>query len=298
MPLTWRVSVKQVLLALVTVTAIPTAAPALGCATAAVATAAVAAIADAMVRATITMATRAPRVDRIRINPSVDNGGRAECTGLRPPGPSLAGTPADHLIRRHGAMEALEAQVADVPSFDRRLEQAENALADEDLSGFRLVAQARSEIGDAADRRIIETPVEPDLSQRRVTERDADAETERVAALAPCLDQLVEALAHSQGHAHRAFGMVGTRHGIIEQDEDAVAGEALQGSFIAKDELAHRLVVLTQHRHHFFRLGDLGETGKAADVAEHHRHFPAMTLQQIGFGRGDEFGDLRCQEAA
>src|SRR5262245_14299436 len=133
------------------------------------------------------------------------------------------GAPAHHFIGGHRPVKTFQVEVAHVVGFDQRLDLSQDTLADQDLAGFRLVAQPRREIGNAADSRVVETAVEPDLSQRRIAERYADAEAERVPALAPHVDEAGHAFAQLQRHAHAAFGMVGIRHRIVEHDEDAVA---------------------------------------------------------------------------
>src|SRR5215216_3833542 len=152
---------------------------------------------------------------------------------------STSGAPAHDFIGRHRPVKALQGEIADVICLDPRFEQSENALADQDLARLRLVAQPRREVGDATDGGIVEAPVETDLSQRRVTECNADAKTEGMSALAPYVDQRIQANAHVQGHAQGAFGMVETRHGVVEQDQNAVARKALQRSLVAENELAH-----------------------------------------------------------
>lgn len=66
------------------------------------------------------------------------------------------------------------------------------------------------------------------------------------------------------------------------------------------DNPAESGVVFGEHRHHLLGLGDFGEGGEAAQVAEHHRHLAAMARQRIpGRIRGnDQIGDLLGQEAA
>src|SRR5262245_14631912 len=129
-------------------------------------------------------------------------------------------------------MKALEAQVADWRGLDHRLDQVEHPLADQDLPGLRLVAQARGEIGDAADAGVVEPPIETDLPERGIAERNADAEAERMAALAPDLDQRIQARAHVERHAHGALGMVRAGDRMVEMGQGAVTGEPLQRYFV------------------------------------------------------------------
>jgi hypothetical protein len=63
-----------------------------------------------------------------------------------------------------------------LPAFGPWLDHAEHALADHDLTGLGFVAQPRGQVGDAADRGVFEPLLEADLAERRIAERDADAE--------------------------------------------------------------------------------------------------------------------------
>ena len=64
--------------------------------------------------------------------------------------------------------------------------------------------------------------------------------------------------------------MIGAGQGIVEQDQHAIAGEALERSLIAVDQLAQRCVIFVEDGHHLLRLGGLGEGGEAAQIAEQH----------------------------
>src|SRR5690242_5423944 len=61
----------------------------------------------------------------------------------------------------------------------------ERLLVQQDLARLRLAAQARGEVRDAADASVVPASVEADRAERRVADRDADAEPEVVAALLP-----------------------------------------------------------------------------------------------------------------
>ena len=74
---------------------------------------------------------------------------------------------------------------------------------------------------------------------------------------------------------------VGTRQRIVEQDQDVVAGEALDGALELVDQGAERVVILAQHRHHLLGLGRLGEGREVAQVAEHDGHLAAMTPEHV-----------------
>ena len=108
----------------------------------------------------------------------------------------------------------------------------------------------------------------------------------------------MHALAHRDRHAYGALG--GIRHGnrVVEEDHHPVAGEALEGAVVRKDQLAHLGVVLAEHAHHLLGLGRLGEGGEASQVEEHDGDLAPVGLQGIvGAARHDELGELRREEA-
>ena len=72
-------------------------------------------------------------------------------------------------------------------------------------------AQARRQVGDAADRGVVEAPLEPDPAERGEALGDADAEAEVVAAPAPARGQLGDPVAHRDRHRHGALGRVVAR---------------------------------------------------------------------------------------
>ena len=76
--------------------------------------------------------------------------------------------------------------------------------------------------------------------------------------------------------------------------EHPVADEAFDRIFEFVDENAHRRVVLAQHQHHFLGFGNLGKSGKTAQVTEQHGHSATMALEHALIMRGGhELRDLR-----
>src|SRR3954463_6331571 len=112
--------------------------------------------------------------------------------------------------------------------LNARLDGEEDRLAAEPLPGLGLAAKPRGEVRNPPDRRIVEAPVETDPAERRFALRDADAEAEVVTGVAPALGERADPGLHVEGHAHGALGVVGAGHGVVEEDEKAVAEEALE----------------------------------------------------------------------
>ena len=79
----------------------------------------------------------------------------------------------------------------------------------------------------------------------------------------------------------RALGVVGAGQRIVEEDEQAVADEALERALVGEDQRARarrdtrRSTAITSSGSAL-----LGEGGEAAQVAEHHRHLAAVAAEQ------------------
>src|SRR5437870_5763670 len=205
---------------------------------------------------------------------------------------------AQHVVGGHGAVEALEPELADRLDFREVLHRRQHALSDEDLARLRLAAEARREIGHSADRPVVQTPLEADRADRRVALGDADAEVEGVAALPPPDEQLVHPLAHGHRHANGTRGRVRHRHWVVEEDHHAVAGEALEGALVLEDEPAHLCVVLAQDPHDLFGFGGLREGREPAEVEEDHRDLAPVALERIlRVAAHNQLRELRGEEA-
>lgn len=83
--------------------------------------------------------------------------------------------------------------------FDLILERRVRPLAQENLAGLRLVAQACSEVRDAAEDAVVVASLVADPTEGRVSDGDAGAEAELVAALAPALGEAPDSVADREG---------------------------------------------------------------------------------------------------
>src|ERR1700761_6400997 len=108
--------------------------------------------------------------------------------------------PTQNLRGKDRVTESLEMQVIERPAFDQGFDHAVDAAAHHALVGAGLVARRRSEVGDAADRGIFQSLFDADLAEGRVAERDADAESQRVSAVAPAHRQFADDVAHLDRH--------------------------------------------------------------------------------------------------
>src|SRR5436190_17124656 len=69
--------------------------------------------------------------------------------------------------RRHRAMESLQGQLAGRLARRLAVEQAVDALRDQDLAASRFAAQARREVGDGADRAVVDPARKADAADGR-----------------------------------------------------------------------------------------------------------------------------------
>ena len=165
--------------------------------------------------------------------------------------------------------------------------------------GPAAAAQARRQVRDAADRRVVEAPLEADAAERGESLRDADPEAEVVAAPAPAVGELGDPVAHRHGHRDGPLGGVVDGQRVVEEHHEPVAGEALERALEPVDELAERGVVLREHPHDLFGLARLGERRESAQVAEDHHDLAAMTGEEALVARvDDQVHQLRRQEPA
>src|SRR5262249_36203953 len=89
------------------------------------------------------------------------------------------------------------------------------------------------------------------------------------------------------------------RNRIIEDDHDAVARITFECAAVLDDYLADSSMILGQERHDVFWVRAFCEAGKAAQIAEQGRNFPAMAFKLLFSSRGDyQIGDLLWEETA
>src|SRR5207249_1954902 len=198
---------------------------------------------------------------------------------------------------RDGPREPLERQLPDRAGLDLRLDGGLYPLRQQDLPGLRLRREALGEDDAVPDAAVVVPAFEADASERRVPGRDACAEAELVALLLPAAREVAKTLAHRAGHGHRLQLMAVDRERVVEPHHHPVSGEVLERAAMRDDELAHRLLVLPQHPENLLRLRRLGEGGEPAEIEEHDRDLPAVSLEHLGavFAR-DERRDLRGEE--
>ena len=156
------------------------------------------------------------------------------------------------------AAEPLQVELADRLA-DATARRPRTPAARRGSARGRLRAEPGGEVRDAADRGVVGSALEPDPAERGVALGDADPEAEVVAAAAqpsaspPTRSRMATAIARP------ARRPVVARQRVVEEHHQPVAGEALERSLEAEDELAQRRVVLGQDGHDLLGLARLGE---------------------------------------
>src|SRR6185437_16253650 len=106
------------------------------------------------------------------------------------------------------------------------------ALIDQDLPGLCFTAQPRSEVDHASNRRVIEAALVSEGAKRRIAACDAHAEIEIVSGLLPLRAQFAEACPHLERHLGGALARLGYGERIVEKNQDAVTGKAVERAFV------------------------------------------------------------------
>src|SRR5262249_35383141 len=108
----------------------------------------------------------------------------------------------------------------------------------------------------------------------------------------PSSNQLASLLAHRHRHLDRALRRVGTRHRIVEEDHDAVAGELIECPLKLADEWPQCAVIFTQEVENLLGLGGFREGGVAAQVTEDGNDVTAVAFEDALLALRD---DHLCQ---
>jgi hypothetical protein len=98
---------------------------------------------------------------------------------------------------------------------------------------------------------------EADGAQRSEPVRNPYTEADVVAPPTPRFRQSSDCVAHFERHEDRLERRVLNWNRIIEHHHDAVARVAFEGAAVFDDAFSDCLMVLTQERHHIFRVRTL-----------------------------------------
>src|SRR5215475_4170729 len=132
-----------------------------------------------------------------------------------------------HVEGLHRAAEAFERQFARGLELCPLVDGSVHLGVDQNLAVACLVAQARGEICDRAGRRILESPLEADASERGISVGYADPEPELMAVGAPRRGKRRDLVAHLGRHPDGPERRLRARQRIVEQHQQTVAGKTL-----------------------------------------------------------------------
>src|SRR5271169_1213517 len=100
---------------------------------------------------------------------------------------SIWGCGGENIVRRQRTPNPLECELTHRLNRYRILDRHENARTDQDLTGLSFVAKTRGDVGDRANRGVVEAPFKSDSAERRISMRYTDAKANIVAQLTPLL---------------------------------------------------------------------------------------------------------------
>src|SRR5262249_40220982 len=133
-----------------------------------------------------------------------------------------------HVVGNDRLGETLQGERANLFSRYASFESHVDTLAEQNLAVLGLAAEPCRHIAHGANRSVAGALGKSDLAQGRVTLGDANTKAQLATSLAPRGDQRRCSLAHRDCHLDRALGRVGDRHGVVEEDHDAIAGELVE----------------------------------------------------------------------
>ena len=202
-----------------------------------------------------------------------------------------------HVVGHYRLRQPFQRERADFFERYGLLDRDGYSLSDKDLTVRGLSAKTRGEIANGADRGIAGALCKADLTERRVPLSDPSTKPEQSATSTPAGDQCARGLAHRHRHLDGARGRFWDRHRVVEENHDSIAGELVERSLELADQRPQRAVIFAQKIEHFLGFGGLGESGVAAQIAEHDNDLAAMAFEDFLVAvRDDQFGQLRRQE--
>ena len=113
-----------------------------------------------------------------------------------------------------------------------------------------MITQARGNIGDGADSRVVEASLETNGPQRCQSVLDADPKADIVAKPAPLLGQGTDSITHFERHEDGLVLRIFHWNWIIEDHHHTIAGIALERATVLDNDLADCGVIVSQQSHH------------------------------------------------
>src|SRR6516225_10379975 len=121
-----------------------------------------------------------------------------------------------HVEGPYRQVETLEDEFARWFHFGHHFDRRVHLRVNEDLAILCYVTQAAGEICNCAGHRVLESPLEADATECRVTMSDSDPKAKLPTMLTPFHFQLSDLITHLHRHLHGPHRRIGTRQRIVE----------------------------------------------------------------------------------
>ena len=180
---------------------------------------------------------------------------------------------------------ALERPRAHRHAFDKGIDGAEHAVADENRPRLGLVLQPRRDIRRVADGGVVHAQVVADLADHDHARVQPDAQPQWRLAVRHRTG--IDAPANCQRRQNRAPRMILVRQRRAEQRHEAIAEELIDRALVAVHLGQRRFEERTEDRVHALGTRALGHLGRIGDVAEQHRDRLALAFE--GAARAQDF---------
>ena len=176
-----------------------------------------------------------------------------------------------------------------------RLQLGSYRIRDQRLATARQSAQTTGEIYRITNQRVFETARRSDVTDKGVSEIDANARMQhRPACRSPSHVERMQLIMHILRGTHRAVRIIigGNRRAPV--GHDGIANKLVQRAVMPEHALHHRSKIFIELRSHLIGRQTLRNFGEAAHVAEQDDHSPPYAAKRNVTGRvGNVFGQLR-----
>ena len=183
----------------------------------------------------------------------------------------------------HGLALSLERNLLARSEGEGVLGELIRRVADQDLARGRRALQARGGVDGVAGHRVGGIGGRANPARYHRTGVDPDVELER--SPHPPLPAAIERthpVAHQEGRAQAALGIVLVRAGGAEDGHDGVAHELFDEAFVALDRRRHLAEEVGLDRAHILGIESFAERGESGQVREEHGDRAAVAVGRDG----------------
>ena len=195
------------------------------------------------------------------------------------------GERAQQAMHHHRLALALEPDLLARGEREGVVRELVRRIADEDVARRRRALQARGGVDGVAGHRVggVDGPAHPARHHRPGVDPDVQRERPADPPL-PAAIERAHALAHQQGRAQAALGIVLVRSRRAEHGHDGVADELLDEPLIALDRRGHLAEEIGLDRPHVLGIEPFAERGESGQVREEHGDRSAVAVGRRGRG--------------